>query len=41
LIFNSVFFSGEVFENVLKNLIETELAEALSSVSKESWGPAL
>jgi hypothetical protein len=41
LILDSIFFSGDTLENILENFVESELAEALSAISNESWEPAL
>jgi len=41
LILDSVFFSGSSLEDILENFVEPELAEALSTISNESWEPAL
>jgi hypothetical protein len=41
LILDSVFFSGSGLENILENFVESELAEALGTISYESWEPAL
>jgi len=41
LILDSVFFTGSSLENILENFVEPELAEALSTISNQSWEPAL
>jgi len=41
LILDSVFFSSSSLEDILENFVEPELAEALGTISNESWEPAL
>jgi hypothetical protein len=41
LILDSVFFTGSSLKDILENFVEPELAEALGTISNESWEPAL
>jgi hypothetical protein len=41
LVLLGLLLSNDAFEDILEDLVETELSEALSGISNEGWGPSL
>jgi hypothetical protein len=41
LVLYGILFASSSLEDILEDLVETELAEALGSISEESWDPTL
>ena len=41
LVLDGVLLTGGKLEDIFEDLVETELAEALSTVTNESWEPSL